>query len=85
VVTNAKVDRSGSVITFNVGGSNNIPSDRNPHKVTIFRDEYPIDWRYIAIPKLVNFAYLQATVTNPKALVTRTRKSKKSQQESRMV
>lgn len=69
-VTNSKVDRTGSAITFSVGGGNNIPSDNNPHKVTIFRDEYPIDWRYLAIPKLVNFAYLQATVTNPAEGVT---------------
>jgi uncharacterized protein (TIGR02231 family) len=65
-VTNATINKSGNVISFSVGGNNNIPSDNNPHKVTIFRDEYPIDWRYIAIPKLVNFAYLQATVINPK-------------------
>jgi uncharacterized protein (TIGR02231 family) len=69
-VTNATVDRSGSVISFSVGGNNNIPSDRNPHKVTIFRDEYPSDWRYLAIPKLINFAYLQATITNPAEGVT---------------
>ncbi len=33
--------------------------------MTIFRDRYPIELNYLVIPKLVNFAYLQATVTNP--------------------
>jgi uncharacterized protein (TIGR02231 family) len=70
VVTNATVDKSGGVVTFDVSGNSNIPNDNNPHKVTIFRDRFPLEWNYLAIPKLVNFAYLQATITNPADGVT---------------
>lgn len=69
-VTNATVEKNGGVVTFDVSGGSNIPNDNNPHKVTIFRDRYPLEWNYLAIPKLVNFAYLQATVTNPAEGVT---------------
>lgn len=65
VITNATVEKSGGVVTFDVSGGSNIPNDNNPHKVTIFRDRFPLEWNYLAIPKLVNFAYIQATVTNP--------------------
>jgi uncharacterized protein (TIGR02231 family) len=66
----AKVDRSGGVATFQVGGNSDIPSDNNPHNVTLFRDEYPAQLQYVAIPSLVSFAYLQASVTNPQDKVT---------------
>lgn len=66
----AKAERTGSVTTFQVGGNSNIPSDGNPHTVTLVQDEYPAPLGYIAIPSLVNFAYLQTTVTNPADKVT---------------
>ncbi len=58
------VSREGGVVTFQVSGGNNIPSDGAPHKITIFNDNYPFQLQYIAIPRLVSFAYLQAKVTN---------------------
>lgn len=58
------VSREGSVVTFQVSGGNNIPSDGAPHKITIFNDNYPCQLQYIAMPRLVRFAYLQAKVTN---------------------
>lgn len=58
------VSREGSVVTFRLDGNGNIPSDGAPHKITIFSDDYPFRWEYIAMPRLVSFAYLQATVTN---------------------
>lgn len=61
----AKISREGSTVSFQVGGNSNIPSDGNPHKVTIFSDNYPYQPQYITIPRLVSFAYLQAIVTNP--------------------
>jgi uncharacterized protein (TIGR02231 family) len=61
----ARVSREGGTVSFEVGGNSNIPSDGNPHKVTIFSDNYPSQPEYIAIPRLVSFAYLQAIVTNP--------------------
>ncbi|MBM0741685.1 mucoidy inhibitor MuiA family protein [Phormidium sp. CLA17] len=56
---------NGGIVTFQVDGNNNIPGDRSPHKITIFSDQYPCQVEYVAIPKLVSFAYLQAIVTNP--------------------
>jgi uncharacterized protein (TIGR02231 family) len=61
----AKVSREGGTVSFQVGGNTNIPSDGTPHKVTIFSENYPSKPEYIAIPRLVSFAYLQAVVVNP--------------------
>ncbi|MDJ0636091.1 MAG: mucoidy inhibitor MuiA family protein [Xenococcaceae cyanobacterium MO_188.B29] len=66
----ATVANSGSVITFDVSGSGNIPSDGTPYKVTIFSDRYPARLEYVAIPRLVSFTYLQAVITNPATGVT---------------
>jgi hypothetical protein len=61
----AQVSREGSVVTFQIDGNNNIPSDGTPQKITVFGENYPCRLAYVAIPKLVSFAYLQALVTNP--------------------
>lgn len=61
----AQISREGGIVSFQVGGNTNIPSDGTPHKVTIFSDNYPSQPKYIAVPRLVSFAYLQAIVTNP--------------------
>ncbi len=61
----AKVSREGGTVSFQVGGNINIPSDGAPHKVTIFSENYPSKPEYIAVPRSVSFAYLQAVVTNP--------------------
>lgn len=61
----AVASTSGGVVTFEIGGNSDIPSDGTPHKITIFNDNYPCRKEYIAIPRLVSFAYLQANITNP--------------------
>ncbi|MEG5238306.1 mucoidy inhibitor MuiA family protein [Microcoleus sp. AT9b-C3] len=61
----AKVSREGGTVSFQVGGNTKIPSDGTPHKVTIFSENYPFKPEYIAVPRLVSFAYLQAVVVNP--------------------
>ncbi len=61
----AKVSTEGGTVSFQVGGNTNIPSDGTPHKVTVFSENYPFKPEYIAVPKLVSFAYLQAVVVNP--------------------
>ena len=66
----ATVAKSGGVVTFDVSGGGNIPSDGTPYKVTIFRDRYPAKLEYVAIPRLVSFTYLQAVITNPATGVT---------------
>ncbi|WP_293131844.1 mucoidy inhibitor MuiA family protein [Microcoleus sp. bin38.metabat.b11b12b14.051] len=66
----ATLSKEGSTVSFQVGGNTNIPSDGTPHKVTIFSDNYPYKPEYVAVPRLVSFAYLQAIVTNPTAGAT---------------
>lgn len=61
----ARITNEGGVVTFAINGGNNIPGDGRFHKITIFNDAYPSQLQYIAMPKLVSFAYLQAVVTNP--------------------
>ena len=63
-VITAEVSHQGNVVSFNLDGGGNIPSDGAPHKTTIFQDDYPCNFRYIAMPRLVSFAYLQANVKN---------------------
>ncbi|MBD1813919.1 mucoidy inhibitor MuiA family protein [Microcoleus vaginatus DQ-U2] len=64
-IATAQVSREGGTVSFQVGGSTKIPSDGTPHKVTIFSENYPFKPEYIAVPRLVSFAYLQAVVVNP--------------------
>jgi uncharacterized protein (TIGR02231 family) len=65
-----EVAREGSVVTFKLNGDGNIPSDGAPHKTTIFNDDFPCRFDYVAMPRLVSFAYLQANVKNPVTGVT---------------
>ncbi len=60
-----QVSKEGGTVSFQVGGNTKIPSDGTPHKVTIFSENYPFKPEYIAVPRLVSFAYLQAVVMNP--------------------
>jgi uncharacterized protein (TIGR02231 family) len=60
----AEVSKEGSVVTFKLNSGGNIPSDGAPHKTTIFNDNYPCSFDYVAMPRLVSFAYLQANVKN---------------------
>lgn len=59
-----EVSKQGSVVTFKLNSGGNIPSDGAPHKTTIFQDDYPSSFDYVAMPRLVSFAYLQAKVKN---------------------
>jgi uncharacterized protein (TIGR02231 family) len=61
----AEVVKEGSVVSFELNRRTNIPSDCTAHKTTIFNDEFPCQFEYVAMPRLVSFAYLQAKVKNP--------------------
>jgi len=60
----AAISKEGSVVTFKLNGGGNIPSDGTPHKTTIFHDDYSCSFDYVAMPRLVSFAYLQANIKN---------------------
>jgi len=66
----AEVLKQGGIINFRVSSGGNIPSDGTPHKTTIFNADYPCRAEYIAIPRLISLAYLQAKVLNPLTGVT---------------
>ncbi|MBW4522660.1 MAG: mucoidy inhibitor MuiA family protein [Scytolyngbya sp. HA4215-MV1] len=61
----AEISNEGGVVTFVIGGNSDIPGDGGFHKFTIFEDEYPCQLTYVAMPKWVSFAYLQAIASNP--------------------
>jgi uncharacterized protein (TIGR02231 family) len=69
-VSMATTERQGNVVTFKLQGNSNIPHGGNPFKVTISQDEQPCKLSYNLMPKLVEFAYLQAEVKNPQEGVT---------------
>lgn len=56
--------REGSVVNFKLSSGGNIPSDGAPHKTTIFNDDFPCSFEYVAVPRSLSFAYLQANVKN---------------------
>ncbi|MEG4166935.1 MULTISPECIES: mucoidy inhibitor MuiA family protein [unclassified Microcoleus] len=64
-IATAQVSREGGTVSFQIAGNTNIPSDSSRQKVTIFSENYPFQPEYIAVPRLVSFAYLQAVVVNP--------------------
>lgn len=66
----AEAVQQGGVVTLQASSSSNIPSDGATHKATIFKEDYPSRAQYIAIPRLMNLAYLQTTITNPLRGVT---------------
>jgi uncharacterized protein (TIGR02231 family) len=60
----AEMSQQGSVVTFQIGSGGDIPSDGNPHKASILYDRFPCKLEYVAMPRLLNFAYLQAKSQN---------------------
>ncbi|HEY9653591.1 MAG TPA: mucoidy inhibitor MuiA family protein [Coleofasciculaceae cyanobacterium] len=66
----AEIAKQGGIVTFEASRSGKIPSDGAIHKTTIFNDDYSCHIEYIAIPRLINYAYLQATMLNPLSGVT---------------
>lgn len=60
-----EISQQGSVVTFKMNSGGHIPSDGTPHKTTIFQADYPCNFNYVGMPRLVSFAYLQANIKNP--------------------
>lgn len=59
-----RTTKSIGVVTFYLNKNYTILSDGTPHKVTVLNQNLPCRKEYIAIPRQMSFAYLEATVTN---------------------
>jgi uncharacterized protein (TIGR02231 family) len=62
--TIAKVESSGSIVTYKVPMEATIPTDGTPHKVTIARFSLEPKLDYVAAPKLTEAVYRRANLTN---------------------
>ncbi|MCA9979943.1 MAG: mucoidy inhibitor MuiA family protein [Anaerolineales bacterium] len=60
----ATAERSGTAVTFRVGGGSDIPSDGRPHKTTIAEFDLEPELDYIAVPKHTDAVYRRVKVTN---------------------
>lgn len=56
--------KSDAAVTFPLDRDSDISSNGAAYKVMIFSDDYPCRIEYVAVPRLISFAYLEATVTN---------------------
>ena len=63
-VATAAVASSGTAVTFEVGGSADIPSDGSPHKTTIAQFRFKPTLDYIAIPQHTDAVYRRVKLTN---------------------
>ncbi len=60
----ARLEKSGAAVTFEIPRKQEIPSDGNFHGVAIATKDVKADFEYIAIPKIVEFPYLAAKFKN---------------------
>lgn len=60
----AVVQTHATSTSFKIPSTSSIPSDNNPHKVTIALQELPVSLEYFAVPKLSPSAYLKGKVKN---------------------
>lgn len=60
----AKVESSGSIVTYKVPMKATIPTDGTPHKVTIARFSLEPKLDYVAAPKLTEAVYRRVKLTN---------------------
>jgi len=58
------VSKSISNALFKIGRNTTIQSDNKPHRVTVTHADFSVEFEYIAIPSLIQNAYLKAIATN---------------------
>jgi uncharacterized protein (TIGR02231 family) len=58
------VSRQGASVVFEVSGKSSVEADNVEHRVAVSSVELPSIFRYSAIPKLDQYAYLKAKATN---------------------
>ncbi|MCL1471351.1 mucoidy inhibitor MuiA family protein [Argonema antarcticum] len=56
--------KSDTEVTLRLDRDSDISSNGATHKVIIFSSDYPCRIEYVSVPRLITFAYLEATVTN---------------------
>jgi uncharacterized protein (TIGR02231 family) len=61
----SRVSKESGIVTFALAGNTNIPNEKNPQNISICKKDYPCDFEYIIIPRLVSFSYLQVLLNNP--------------------
>ncbi len=64
VYDEARLEKSGAAVTFEIPRKQEIPSDGNFHGVAIATRDVKAEFEYIAIPKIVEFPYLAAKFKN---------------------
>jgi uncharacterized protein (TIGR02231 family) len=64
----ADVSTEGATVEFSLPHLLSVPSDGQPHRVSIATREFPAKFDYVAIPRLIEIAYLRAKVKNDAAL-----------------
>ncbi len=60
----AEVDNSGVSVVFSVAGGGSINGDNSDTRVSLMNRELPAVFNYSTVPKIVEFAYLTAGITN---------------------
>ncbi len=63
-VETAEVRTQATSAVFKIPSRPNIPSDNNPHKVGIMVGNLPVQFQYVAVPKLLPVAYLNGKAKN---------------------
>ncbi len=64
MINEAQVEESGSSVFFKVAGTSSINGDNTETRVTLSRAELPAEYLYRSVPKLSEFAYRTARLTN---------------------
>ena len=60
----ASVETKATSVFFNIVGKHSVKSDRTEHQVTILQTDFAAHFRYSAVPKLSQYAYLKIKVKN---------------------
>ncbi len=60
----AAVESGGASVVFSVPGGSSIGGDGDDNRVVIMRRKLPATFRYTTVPKLAEYAYLTADMTN---------------------
>jgi uncharacterized protein (TIGR02231 family) len=60
----AEVESQATSVVFRIPSRVSVPSDNNPHKVTIAVETLPVELSYTALPKFSQFAYLKSKAKN---------------------